>query len=48
MVIRRFDKHFSIDELSLSEVISCDEFKKSNVNSKKGKYSLSQLILKKN
>ena len=39
-VIRRFDKHFSINKLSLPEVISFDEFKKSNKNSKRGKYAL--------
>ena len=39
-VIRRFDKHFDIDKLILPNVISIDEFKKSNSNSKMGKYAL--------
>ncbi|VEU80119.1 ISL3 family transposase [Haploplasma axanthum] len=39
-VIRRFDKHFSINQYKLSSVISIDEFKKSNSNSKFGKYAL--------
>jgi len=39
-IIRRFDKHFSINKLELPEVISIDEFKKTNQSSKRGKYAL--------
>lgn len=40
-VIRRADKHISILKLDLPEVISLDEFKKSNSKIKEGKYALS-------
>lgn len=39
--IRRFDKHYKVNQLELSEVISFDEFKKSNNNTASGKYALS-------
>lgn len=39
-VIRRFDKHFTHIKKALPEYLSFDEFKKSNSNSKSGKYAL--------
>lgn len=39
-VIRRFDKHYSAIKPDIPSVISIDEFKKSNTNSKLGKYAL--------
>lgn len=40
-VIRRSDEHISVIKLDLPEVISLDEFKKSNSKIKDGKYALS-------
>src|SRR5690554_7976783 len=39
-VIRRFDKYYSAIKPDIPSVISVDEFKKSNTNSKLGKYAL--------